>query len=55
VKVESPNEQPQASADDESINVCAPDWLVALLAYEEVQQDELDAWIDWPPADEGAA
>jgi hypothetical protein len=31
VKVESPNEQPQASADDESINVCAPDWLLKLL------------------------
>jgi hypothetical protein len=31
VKVEAPNEQPEASADDESINVCAPDWLVKLL------------------------
>jgi hypothetical protein len=35
VKVESPNEQPQASGDDESINCSADD----------------DAWTDWPPAD----
>ena len=36
VKVESPNEQPQASADDESINVCAPDWLVGLLPADDL-------------------
>jgi hypothetical protein len=35
-KVESANEQPQASADDESINVCAPDWLVGLLPADDL-------------------
>jgi hypothetical protein len=43
-KVESPNEQPQASPDDESINVCAPDWLVSLLPAD-----------DYPDGDGGGA
>jgi hypothetical protein len=43
----APNEQPQASGDDESINVSAADDDVARAMAEERE------WLDWPPADDG--
>jgi hypothetical protein len=56
VKVESPNEQPEASADDESINLCATDDEVDLQRIRDLADEAMDeAWIDWPPDDDGAA
>jgi hypothetical protein len=48
VRVESPNEQPEAS---ESINPCATDDDVALQRLRDLADETMDeAWTDWPPA-----